>query len=296
LRNETIEKYFHLGFNQAEILAFLTCCHGVSLSLRQLKRVLAQRGLRKQKNISDLGLVISTIERELQGSGSNVGYRNMWQRLVNDHHLVVNKETVRHALRLIDPDGTARRLRHRLQRRQYVTKGPNFIWHIDGYDKLKPFGFCVHGCIDGYSRRILWLEVGLSNNNPAVIAKYFVDCVQSVAAIQRFFRDDSHDSFAGYKSFMYGRSVANQRIEAWWSQLRRKCAGWWINHFKDLRDSGVFCDANIIHTECLKCCYMPVLRNELQRAARHWNTHRSYQTFPQSRISSWPSRHKLLFA
>ena len=23
------------------------------------------------------------------------------------------------------------------------------MWHIDGYDKLKPYGFPIHGCIDG---------------------------------------------------------------------------------------------------------------------------------------------------
>ena len=28
-------------------------------------------------------------------------------------------------------------------------KGPNYIWHIDGYDKLSPFGLTIHGCIDG---------------------------------------------------------------------------------------------------------------------------------------------------
>lgn len=26
---------------------------------------------------------------------------------------------------------------------------PNFLWHIDGYDELKPYGFAIHGCIDG---------------------------------------------------------------------------------------------------------------------------------------------------
>ena len=29
-------------------------------------------------------------------------------------------------------------------------KGPNYIWHADGYDKLKPFGITIHGCIDGW--------------------------------------------------------------------------------------------------------------------------------------------------
>ena len=25
------------------------------------------------------------------------------------------------------------------------------VWHLHGYDKLKPYGFVIHGCIDGYS-------------------------------------------------------------------------------------------------------------------------------------------------
>lgn len=71
-------------------------------------------------------------------------------------------------------------------KRQYRTKGPNHLWHIDGYDKLKPFGFCVHGAIDGYSRRIMWLEVGPSNNDPSIIAQYFVDCVRQIGGTPAF--------------------------------------------------------------------------------------------------------------
>ena len=25
------------------------------------------------------------------------------------------------------------------------------MWHSDGYDKLKPYGLPIHGCIDGYN-------------------------------------------------------------------------------------------------------------------------------------------------
>ena len=39
-----------------------------------------------------------------------------------------------------------------------------------GYDKLKPYGFPIHGAVDGFSRRILWLEVTRSNNDPKVVA------------------------------------------------------------------------------------------------------------------------------
>lgn len=101
-----------------------------------------RRGLRRRGNREDLGLVVRTIEEETEGSGSCIGYRAVWQRLRNDHGMVVSRETIRQALRIIDPEGVSQRLRNRLRRRQYRAKGPNYLWHIDGYDKLKPFGFC----------------------------------------------------------------------------------------------------------------------------------------------------------
>ena len=85
------------------------------------------------------------IEEELRGSCRTIGYRQMTQRLVVDHGLVVGKETVRELMKILDPYGVSARSSRRLRRRQYSTKGPNHIWHIDGYDKLKPFGFCVQG-------------------------------------------------------------------------------------------------------------------------------------------------------
>ena len=309
-RDDLIERYFQLGLQYWEILAFLLLSHGIVLSLRQLKRILARRGLRRRNNTSDVDTVLKAVETELNGSGRIVGYRGMWQRLQQDHNLVIGKETVRHVLRIVDPEGVEQRSRHRLRRRQYRGKGPSYIWHVDGYDKLKPFGFCIHGCIDGYSRRILWLEVGTTNNDPGVTAKYFLDCIYSVdgvprivradngtenvnmAAIQRFFRREASDAFAGEKRFLYGKSVSNQRIEAWWGQLRKGCADWWITYFKDMRESGVYCDSNVIHVQCLRFCYMSILQAELHRAARLWNVHRIR---PSSNPESPPGRPDMLY-
>ena len=95
-----------------------------------------------------------------------------------------------------------------------------------------------------------------------------------MAAIERFFRTDSEDDFSGEKSFIYGRSKANQRIEAWWGRLRQGCADWWIEYFQNLRDSGVYNDENIIQGECLRFCFMDLIQDELNRAALEWNLHR----------------------
>ena len=72
-------------------------------------------------------------------------------RLVNDHRLVVGKENVRELLKIRDPEEVELRAKRRLKRRQCITREPNHLWHIDGYDKLKPFGFCIHGAIHGFS-------------------------------------------------------------------------------------------------------------------------------------------------
>lgn len=59
-------------------------------------------------------------------------------------------------------------------------------WHIDGYDKIKPFCFAIHGGIDGYSRRVMWLVVDRTNNDPSVTANFFVHCVEKMGVVLRY--------------------------------------------------------------------------------------------------------------
>ena len=91
VRDELIEQYFELGYNHAEILSCLLVLHDQELSLRQLKRILTHRSLKRWQNVSDLRTVIVAIDQEQRGSGSDIGYRSVWQRLVTDHGLVVLK-------------------------------------------------------------------------------------------------------------------------------------------------------------------------------------------------------------
>jgi hypothetical protein len=122
-------------------------------------------------------------QRELSASGVQLGYRALWRRIRRKYKAVVSRKTVMMALRQIDPVDSMSRKQHKLQRRVYYNKGPNYVWHIDGYDKLKPFGFSVHGCIDGFSRRIIWLEVGTTNNDPGVIAYYYIQSIKLLQGI-----------------------------------------------------------------------------------------------------------------
>lgn len=65
---------------------------------------------------------------------------------------------------------------------------------IDHNDKLKPFGFyawfyaTVHGCIDSFNRKIIWLHI--VNTNPVIIAYCFIKEVEVINATTTKFRAD----------------------------------------------------------------------------------------------------------
>ena len=240
-RDDVIKIYFHLGFSYADILTFLALYHDVDLRLRQLSRILRRLGLRRRKFKDNIHTVVELVEQELSGSGRDLGYRSMHERLRKIHHLVTDRETVRIILLHLDHDGVQMRRERRLRRRPYRVPGPNYMWHVDGWDKLKPYGFPIHGCIDGYSRRIIWLQVASTNNDPYVICRYFADTVGemkgvpkivradrgtenvNIETMQTFLRSAHQDDRALHNTtFMYGRSTANQRIESWWSKLRQQ--------------------------------------------------------------------------
>ena len=67
--------------------------------------------------------------------------------LRHKYRLRVSRETVRLLLRQIDHAGVALRRQHRLVRRTYWAPGPNYLWHLDGYDKLGSYGFHISGFV-----------------------------------------------------------------------------------------------------------------------------------------------------
>ena len=292
IREALITAYFRQSYSNADILLFLLNVHGIVLSLSHLKRILRRLGLKRRKQITNdtLQQTLDEVQAELNSSGKCLGYKSMWRRLRNKG-IYVPRNVVRCALAVLDPEGVELRRRKRLRRREYINPGPNFVWHVDGYDKLKRYGFAIHGAIDGFSRRILWLEVGVSNNNPLVIASYFLDtilqleCVPCIlrcdrgtenvhlARIQPFFRMNNEDLFSGEASFMYGRSTGNQRIESWWGILRKQGAEFWMNLFKDMVTIGLLNTDDKIHILALQFCFMHLIRHDLTRITIEWNQH-----------------------
>ncbi|XP_034339055.2 uncharacterized protein [Magallana gigas] len=301
--HEKVQFYHSLGFNQDEILQYLSELNNVVISKRTLKRVLSSAHLYRRKHYSDLLEVALFLEGKLETADKLHGYKLMHLQCIQSGY-TVTQETVRLLLQIIDPQGVQLRRRGRLRRRIYSNPGPDFMWHIDSYDKLKPYGICINGCIDGFSRHIIWLEAYSTNSDPAVIASYFMSAVESrvgcpkriradmgtenghVENMHKFLRYEDVDEFA-QRCFLYGSSNHNQRIEAWWSYLRSHHAQFWISFFHEMKEEDQFC-GNFLDKNLAQFCFMQLIQDELQEVVHLWNTHRMRQSPHQVSPSGRP--------
>jgi hypothetical protein len=146
--------------------------------------------------------------------------------------------------RLLRPDVIEGRLPGRRRKRvNYISLGPNDMWHVDGHVKLEPFGIEIYAAIDGYSRFLVWIYVGISARTVVSVLRQSLDAFTSMGFQPRKIRSDrgtettlmadtqyelrrlQDPSLRPSDCYIYGRSVDNQRIEAWWGMLSRTCTG-----------------------------------------------------------------------
>ena len=133
---------------------FLSNQHDINISLRQLHRLLRQQNLYRRYHKHTVNVVLETIKADIDGPSTNLVYRSIHQKLIYNG-IKTDRETVTLCLKTIDPEGVKRKKAHKLKRQVYVSQRLNFIWHIEGYDKLKPFGFPIHRAIDGFNTKTL---------------------------------------------------------------------------------------------------------------------------------------------
>ena len=93
-----------------------------------------------------------------------------WIRVFSQKFLmnsfIIDNRSGRLILKELDSLGVEQRARHQVWLDIPIFLLAPTTLAIDGYDKLKPFGFTIHGATDGYSWKILRLFVGSSNNDP----------------------------------------------------------------------------------------------------------------------------------
>ena len=113
-QEELIKSYFLYGFDYQTICMFLEKFHGITISLRTLKRRLAGHRLNKiGSDISDASLQV-IIEREVNGPSSLKGYRNIWNKRRLTYGINIPRDKVIEILRNIDSVNSALRIARKL--------------------------------------------------------------------------------------------------------------------------------------------------------------------------------------
>ena len=202
-----------------------------------------------------------------------LGYRQLSEFINIKYNVTISKEQVRKCLKVVDREGVKERWRKVIRYRVYETDGPG--------DKLRRWGFAIHGCVDSLSRNILWLRVATTNSYPTDIANYYLDFIYRTKFCPKVLRMDRDNKniyceylqlfLTGHSgSVLYARSVRNQRIEAFWSRLKKFKLSWWISFSKSLEKGCLYKPEFETHKEVLIFCFLSVIQNELNEFVLRW--------------------------
>ena len=98
-----IRHYFSLNYDYNTILSFLERNHGINISKRTLLNRLNEYQLRRRHRNVDEEIVRECILRELDSSGSLLGYRSIWRILHSKYGINVPRSVVQVVLAELDP-------------------------------------------------------------------------------------------------------------------------------------------------------------------------------------------------
>ena len=172
----------------------------------------------------------------------------MWGQL-RSTNINVTRQRVHDSLLRVSPSFIRHRCSHTVTRRVYSVSLSNYLWHIDGLHCLIRWKIVLHGGIDGYSRRIVYLHAS-SNNRAETVFHVFYEAVRECGWPSRVRSDKGGENVdvaramllvrgIGRKSHITGSSVHNQRIERLWRDTFRCVGQLYYALFYDMEDCGL---------------------------------------------------------
>ena len=240
---------------------------------------------RKPEPVGDdeLKFIVERLKRP--GTG-HVLMEGMVVGLIREGGHTVSRKRLRQCIYEGDADGVRLRRQRRLRRRKYYSKGPGWAWHLDGYHKLAfsvGFGIVIHGCIDGFSRQIVFCRAS-DNNYKETVKKLFVRAIQEKGVPRRVCLDrgGENNDVAEIMYRLFGgedwrvkwvSSVRNQRIERWWKDVWPNVAAEFRFLFDFFIEECDFDEDNLIHRFCLHHTFLDCINEKVDVFVRGWNIH-----------------------
>ncbi|XP_054606590.2 uncharacterized protein [Nothobranchius furzeri] len=294
---EQLEYLLNFDFTIQDI-ARLLC-----VSVRTIKRRLKEHGLSVQQTFSDItSAELQAIVSAHLDTNPNSGYR-MVNGYLRTMGIRVSESRLRETMQTVDPFGNLLRglCLNPIQRRSYSVPAPLSLWHLDGYHKLIRWRIVIHGCIDGFSRKIMYLQAS-NNNKASTVHQAFLGAVQQFGLPLCVRSDKGGENVTvarcmlehplrGPESrcFITGRSVHNQRIERLWRDLWQSVVCNYHAVFQYMETTGALDSDNEIHLLCLHYVMIPRINAHLNVFRRTWDRHRISSAGNRSPDQLWIS-------
>lgn len=200
--------------------------------------------------------------------------------------LNIQRRRIRASLKRVDPRNSALRWGLLIYRRRYYVPWPNSLWHVDGHHSLIRWKFVIHGCCDGFSRKIMFLSCN-TNNLASTVRDCFQQSIQENCGLwpSRIRVDHGVENVLicdlmvekrgeGRGSFIAGPSTRNQRIERLWRDVFRCVAHFFYYHFYAMELCGVLNLENPVHLFALHVVYKVRINSALLEFKEMFNNHR----------------------
>jgi hypothetical protein len=244
LKRRIAALFFEVGLDDQEMLIALKD-EGYQLGKYALVRLRFELNLRRSLRTEEQRRQADTTIRQLiaeemeKGVIDGYGCKYLYTHF-RQQGFIAARDRLFKIYRSLNFEAVERRKRDLQRRRgEYIVPGPDWIWSVDGYNKLKPYGIEIYACIDAYARYIVWIYVGISNATAVSCVRQYLDAIECQQRQPRYIRSDrgtetvmlanahyqlqqnQQPSLDFSDCYIYGTSTANQRIEAWWQQMSR---------------------------------------------------------------------------
>ena len=235
----TIKKYVRQGLQRNEALDSLQRDFPqYPWSMRSLDRRMRHFEIHYNDSGADYETVKKAVKEELAGPGKLLGYRALHKKIRQKYDILVTRDRVYDMMYDIDPSGLVARggvgrKKSAKKKGNFTSLGTNWVHSLDGHDKLmgyqnSTFPLAIYGCMDTASRKLLWLRVWMSNHDPQLIGRWYLEYLMeslvmpsmiridkgtetgTMGTMHAFLRQAHEDIEDATDTVIYGPSTANQ--------------------------------------------------------------------------------------
>jgi hypothetical protein len=162
----------------------------------------------------------------------------------------------------------------------FTSNGPLWVVSLDGHDKLcgyqnSTFTICIYGCLDTFSRKILFLFVCYSNSDPRIVGKKYLEYLYQEQIMPSYLRIDKGTETGkmatvhvylvnkyevmedAVQAIIHGPSTSN-KIERWWRDLHERLEKYFKIQLTQLLRDRQYDPHDMLNRQILAYVYIPI--------------------------------------